>query len=117
MGNVSSAPPFHGPPDIVLYHAECSDGFGAAWALWKKFPSASFLPVKHGHPPPQDLKDRRVVIVDFSYARPILEAMASETKELLVLDHHITAERTLEMTGWGKSMRETPSSRRKISTQ
>jgi oligoribonuclease NrnB/cAMP/cGMP phosphodiesterase (DHH superfamily) len=96
MRNLSSAPPFHGSPDIVLYHAECSDGFGAAWALWKKFPSASFLPVKHGHPPPLNLKDRRVVIVDFSYARPILEAMASETKELLVLDHHITAERTLD---------------------
>ena len=96
MGNLSSAPPFHGSPDLVLYHAECSDGFGAAWALWKKFPSASFLPVKHGHPPPPDLKDRRVVIVDFSYARPILETMASETKELLVLDHHITAERTLD---------------------
>ena len=96
MGNVSSAPPFQGSPDIVLYHAECSDGFGAAWALWKKFPSASFFPVKHGHPPPPDLKDRRVVIVDFSYARPILEAMASETKELLILDHHITAERILD---------------------
>jgi oligoribonuclease NrnB/cAMP/cGMP phosphodiesterase (DHH superfamily) len=96
MSNISSAPQFHGSPDIVLYHAECSDGFGAAWALWKKFPSASFLPVKHGHPPPPNLKDRRVVIVDFSYARPILEVMASETKELLVLDHHITAERTLD---------------------
>lgn len=96
MSNRTFAPPFHGSPDIVLYHAECSDGFGAAWALWKKFPSASFLPVKHGHPPPLDLKDRRVVIVDFSYARSILEAMASETKELLVLDHHITAERTLD---------------------
>ncbi|MBH0202133.1 MAG: hypothetical protein HP496_07545 [Nitrospira sp.] len=96
MAHVSSAPPFHSSPDIVLYHAECSDGFGAAWALWKKFPSARFVPVKHGHPPPSDLKDRRVVIVDFSYARPILEAMASETKELLVLDHHITAERTLD---------------------
>jgi hypothetical protein len=96
MGNVSSAPSFHGSPDIVLYHAECSDGFGAAWALWKKFPNISFLPVQHGQPPPHDLKDRRVVIVDFSYSRPILEAMASETKELLVLDHHITAERTLD---------------------
>lgn len=96
MGNVSSTPPFHGVPDVVLYHAECSDGFGAAWALWKKFPCANFLPVKHGHPPPPDLKERRVVIVDFSYARPVLEDMASETKELLVLDHHITAERTLD---------------------
>lgn len=96
MDTVSSAPPFHSSPDIVLYHADCSDGFGAAWALWKKFPSATFVPVKHGQPPPPDLKDRRVVIVDFSYGRPILESMASETKELLILDHHITAERTLD---------------------
>ncbi len=95
MTLVSTAPPFHGPPDIVLYHADCFDGFGAAWAVWKKFPNARFLPVKHGQPPPPDLNDRRVLIVDFSYARPILETMAAETKELLILDHHITAERTL----------------------
>ena len=96
MTSISTAPPFHGPPDIVLYHADCFDGFGAAWALWKKFPTASFFPVKHGQPPPSDLNDRRVLIVDFSYARPILETMAAETKELLILDHHITAERTLD---------------------
>ncbi len=87
---------FHNPPDIVLYHAECTDGFGAAWAIWKRFPNARFMPVKHGNPPPSDLKDHRVVIVDFTYARPILETMATETKELLVLDHHVTAERALE---------------------
>jgi hypothetical protein len=87
---------FHNPPDIVLYHAECTDGFGAAWAIWKRFPNARFVPVKHGNPPPSDLKDHRVVIVDFTYARPILETMVTETKELLVLDHHITAERALE---------------------
>ncbi|MGQ0694599.1 MAG: hypothetical protein ACT4OL_03365 [Nitrospiraceae bacterium] len=87
---------FHNPPDIVLYHAECADGFGAAWAIWKRFPNARFMPVKHGNPPPSDLKDHRVVIVDFTYARPTLETMATETKELLVLDHHITAEKALE---------------------
>lgn len=86
---------FHHSPNIVLYHAECLDGFGAAWAIWKQFPNAHFIPVKHGNPPPADLKDQRVVIVDFSYARPVLEAMASETKELLILDHHITAEKAL----------------------
>ncbi len=95
MENTIPIPQFHGPPDIVLYHAECMDGFGAAWAIWKKFPNIRFLPVKHGQPPPTDLNDQRVVIVDFSYARPILETMAVETKELLILDHHITAERTL----------------------
>jgi len=83
------------PPTIVLYHAECADGFGAAWALWRQFPSARYLPVKHGNSPPEGLTDQQVVIVDFSYARERLEAMAGDTKALLVLDHHITAEKAL----------------------
>lgn len=78
-----------------MYHGQCADGFGAAWAIWKQFPGARFVPVEHGTPPPADLADQRVVIVDFSYARPTLEALAAETKELLVLDHHITAEKAL----------------------
>ncbi len=82
-------------PEVVLYHAECSDGFGAAWALWKKFPSAQFIPVKHGCPPPADLAGRYVVIVDFSYARPVLEAIAAQAATLQVLDHHITAQQSL----------------------
>jgi hypothetical protein len=24
---------------IILYHLDCPDGFGAAWAAWKKFSS------------------------------------------------------------------------------
>jgi hypothetical protein len=53
-------------PTVALYHAECADGFGAAWALWRRFPQARFVPVKHGVPPPEGLKGERVVIVDFS---------------------------------------------------
>lgn len=95
MSTSSHSRRFSNPPDAVLYHAECADGFGAAWAIWKQYPTARFIPVKHGNPPPTDMKDQRVVIVDFSYARPILETMAAETKELLILDHHITAEQAL----------------------
>jgi uncharacterized protein len=86
---------FSKPPSVILYHAECADGFGAAWAIWKQFPSARFIPVKHGNPPPPELTTQRVVIVDFSYDRPTLEQLASETQALLVLDHHITAEKAL----------------------
>ena len=82
-------------PTVVLYHAECADGFGAAWALWRRFPSADYRPVKHGNPPPDGLRDQRVVIVDFSYGRDQLQAMAEETQALLVLDHHVTAEKAL----------------------
>jgi oligoribonuclease NrnB/cAMP/cGMP phosphodiesterase (DHH superfamily) len=83
------------PPTVILYHAECADGFGAAWAIWNQFPNARFVPVKHGNSPPPELTAQRVVIVDFSYDRPTLERLASETQALLVLDHHITAEKAL----------------------
>ena len=95
MAGTHSQQHFSKPPTVVLYHAECADGFGAAWALWRQFPAARFLPVKHGSPPPPDLQDQRVIIVDFSYARETLETMAQQAKALLVLDHHITAEKAL----------------------
>ena len=85
----------HAPPDVVLYHADCSDGFGAAWALWKKYPKAKYQPVKHGFPPPTNLAGRHIVMVDFSYSRPALETMAQQAASLQVLDHHITAQDAL----------------------
>lgn len=79
------------PPDVVLYHDACADGFGAAWALWQRYPKARFLPVKHGEPPPPDLENQRVLIVDFSYPRKTVEDLAQSTASLCILDHHITA--------------------------
>jgi hypothetical protein len=87
--------PSTSPPTLILYHAECADGFGAAWAIWKRYPLARYHPVKHGEPPPPDLAGQHIVIVDFSYARPILEGIAQNAASLVVLDHHITAEQTL----------------------
>ena len=82
-------------PEVILYHAECTDGFGAAWALWKRFPDAKFLPVKHGDPPPVGLEDRHVVMVDFSYEREVIEAMQKKAASLFILDHHVTAQAAL----------------------
>jgi len=82
-------------PEVVLYHGDCTDGFGAAWALWKQFPKAQFLAVKHGHPPPQGLRNRHVVMVDFSYGRETIEALAKTCAGLQILDHHVTAQSAL----------------------
>jgi oligoribonuclease NrnB/cAMP/cGMP phosphodiesterase (DHH superfamily) len=95
---MNRAHPHYNPaqlPDVILYHAECTDGFGAAWAIWKRFPSARFMPVKHGVPPPDGLAGRHILIVDFSYERATLEAIARQAASLLVLDHHITAQKGL----------------------
>ena len=82
-------------PDLVLYHANCPDGFGAAWAIWKKYPSAVFIPVDHGQPLPVDPTGRNLLIVDFSYPRPMLEGIAKSAAAIQVLDHHITAKQAL----------------------
>ena len=82
-------------PTLILYHAECADGFGAAWAIWRRYPERSLLRRETRGGPPPDLAGEHIVIVDFSYARPILETMAQSAASLVVLDHHITAEQTL----------------------
>ena len=38
---------------LVLYHANCPDGFGAALAAWKHFGNeAEYVPVQYGKEPP-----------------------------------------------------------------
>ena len=95
MKRFDEVPQAH-PPDVVLYHAECMDGFGAAWALWKRFPEAEYLPVKHGDPPPENLEHRHVLIVDFSYSREAIVQLADQTASLHILDHHVTAQSALK---------------------
>ncbi len=76
---------------VVLYHANCPDGFGSAWSFWKKFgKDAKYIAVSHGSPPP-NVKDKEVYIVDFSYDRDVLLSMKERAKSLIVLDHHVTA--------------------------
>ena len=82
-------------PEVVLYHADCPDGFGAAWAVWTRCPEARFVTARHGQPPPDGLARKRLVILDFSYARPIIEQLASMTSALAILDHHVTAQQAL----------------------
>ena len=82
-------------PTVVLYHADCADGFGAAWALWKKYPAARYVAVKHGQPPPEGLDGAHVVMVDFSYRREVIERLAHSAASFLILDHHVTAQATL----------------------
>jgi len=77
---------------MVLYHSNCPDGFGAAWAFRRKFgSSAEYIPVTHGEEPPC-VKDRDVFIVDFSYDRTIMLEMEKEANSLVVLDHHKSAQ-------------------------
>ena len=37
---------------IVIYHANCTDGFTAAWAAWLTHPDWEYIPIKYGYPLP-----------------------------------------------------------------
>jgi oligoribonuclease NrnB/cAMP/cGMP phosphodiesterase (DHH superfamily) len=77
---------------LVIYHKDCADGFTAAWSFWKIFPNWEYYPAKHGDPPPTNIKNREVYMVDFSYKKPVIEEMAKEAKYITIIDHHKSAE-------------------------
>ena len=81
---------------FVLYHGNCPDGFGAAWAAWRALGySATYLPVLYGQPVPELPGAPTVTIVDFSYPRDVLLSLRERCSSLDVLDHHQTAEAEL----------------------
>jgi nanoRNase/pAp phosphatase (c-di-AMP/oligoRNAs hydrolase) len=81
---------------VVIYHANCLDGYGAAYAAWRKFKdSAEYVPANYGDNPPCVL-GKKVYILDFSYKREVLLRMKDEAASILVLDHHKTAKEDLE---------------------
>jgi oligoribonuclease NrnB/cAMP/cGMP phosphodiesterase (DHH superfamily) len=77
---------------LCVYHDACDDGFAAAWTVRRALgeDAVEFYPGVYQKEPP-DVRGRDVVLVDFSYKRPVLEAMATSARSILVLDHHETA--------------------------
>jgi len=88
--------------NYILYHANCNDGFGAAFAAWLYFgkqldTGAVYLPVSYGKPMPDMQPGCDVYIVDFSYPAKDLIALASIQSKVVVLDHHASAQRDLTL--------------------
>lgn len=81
---------------LCIFHAECDDGFAAALVVRNalRAEGVDFFPGIYQKPPP-DVAGRHVILVDFSYKRSVLDAMALEAKSLLVIDHHKTAQADL----------------------
>ena len=93
---------------LIIYHDNCADGFGAAWAAYKKFGAdgAEYLPMSYNDKRvklepveftepeltfPVTLTDRDVYILDFSFKPEVIEAMLHLTATLTWIDHHKTA--------------------------
>lgn len=80
---------------LCIFHGNCQDGFGAAWAVRHALGGdIEFYPGVYQDDPP-DVTGRDVIMVDFSYKRPVIEEMAKRCHSLLILDHHKSAEEDL----------------------
>lgn len=80
---------------ICIYHGNCADGFSGAWVVRKALGEIDFHAGVYQNPPP-DVTGKDVVLVDFSYKRPVMEEIVSKAKYVLVLDHHKTAQADLD---------------------
>jgi oligoribonuclease NrnB/cAMP/cGMP phosphodiesterase (DHH superfamily) len=81
----------------VFYHHPCSDGFGAAWAFWKKYgDSADCIPIGHMDLEKLDIKDLNdryyeIFFVDIGPPAKQFDIFIREfSGELTVIDHHKT---------------------------
>lgn len=83
-----------GEKPLVIYHANCWDGFCAAWVARKALGDIEAVPAHYGQSPP-NVSGREVYILDFSYSFDVMADMASASQNFTVLDHHKTAERAL----------------------
>lgn len=76
----------------VVYHKNCPDGFGAAWAAHKRFGDlANYVGAEHGGPVPYDQLAQDVVFVDFAYDHDTMMNLINLGHTVSVYDHHKTA--------------------------
>lgn len=81
----------------VIYHGQCMDGFGAAYAAWTKLgDTAKYVAVSHHDHLPPMRDNSEVYILDMSYPREVLLELNSRMKKVVVLDHHKTSQAALE---------------------
>lgn len=84
---------------IVIYHKNCTDGFGAAWACYQFFracltKNVVYVPGVYGEPIP-DVKDADVYMVDFSYSAENVIKLCKQARTVTIIDHHASSNRNL----------------------
>lgn len=91
---------------LVLYHANCTDGFGSAWAFHrlveKNYAKTEYHAMKYEEDVfekiPQSTWESNidVLILDFSFSRQVITQLCELASQVVVLDHHKTAAEILK---------------------
>lgn len=82
---------------VILYHGGCPDGFGSAYAAWKKFgETAEYIPMKYSQTVPEGLEGKELYFIDFCYTQDVMDDIAKRAKSVTVLDHHLGSKEVVE---------------------
>lgn len=89
--------------DLIISHAHCPDGFCAAFIAKKKYPEAEVVFLDHGLTEERlqelwrQVKGKDVLMLDYSLrTRELNDSLNMAAKSFRILDHHKTAQATLE---------------------
>lgn len=76
---------------LVIYHGNCADGFGAAWAFHDADPGAFEFHAGTYNDAPPNVEGRDVFLVDFSYKAHVVAKLIEQADRVVLIDHHKTA--------------------------
>lgn len=80
--------------NLVIYHGNCADGMGAAWAAFHHFGNLAEYRVglyDEEFPNLDLFRMRNVFLVDFTYSPEQVKQIASVASRVVILDHHKSA--------------------------
>lgn len=77
---------------LVIYHADCLDGLGAAWSAFCKLGTqVRYIPARYGDDIPDFEPGATLYILDFSYSPQLLVDASAKAGRVILIDHHMTA--------------------------
>jgi oligoribonuclease NrnB/cAMP/cGMP phosphodiesterase (DHH superfamily) len=84
----------------VIYHGDCLDGFGGAWAAWKKLgKKARYIPALSRDTLPKEAYGNEILyLIDYTYKASLLAELLKNNKQVTALDHHVTSEKQVRET-------------------
>ena len=94
--------------DVIIYHHPCQDGQSASWVVKHYLDSIGksyeLIGMQHFDYVKPDylaklydrVKDKYVIVLDFSFTLEITQRISEITKGIVILDHHITSRDTLQ---------------------
>ncbi len=84
----------------LVFHFPCLDGTMAAWVASRSFaPSPALFPFTHGSEVPSVSGFDHVFVFDLSFPEQVLSRWTAENGRVLLLDHHVSAQRALAEAG------------------